>query len=188
MPRLDPRLVPVFTSLDLRDGDGQPISAVGCGETLEFHLAYAAPREITNPSFGLIISNGMGVPLFFLQTRTQLGLWDQAPAAGTIVCRLNDVPLVPGEYLLTVGCLSGERQLDLLELEHAAMPVTAAISTAVERHATRRWSMDASYLFGRRTVTPRFGAGSGCCITRTIRPFRRPSPRPARPARRGGGR
>jgi hypothetical protein len=25
------------------------------------------------------------------------------------------VPLVPGEYLLTLGCLTGERQLDLLE-------------------------------------------------------------------------
>jgi lipopolysaccharide transport system ATP-binding protein len=115
VPRLDPRLQPVFTSLDLRDGVGQPISAVGCGEALEFHLAYSAPREITNPSFGLIVSNGMGVPLFFLQTRTQLGLWDQAPATGTIVCRLDNVPLVPGEYLLTVGALTGERQLDLLE-------------------------------------------------------------------------
>ena len=79
MPRLDPRLVPVLTSLDLRDGDGNPVSAVGCGEPLEFHLAYAAPGEITNPSFGIIISNGMGMPLFFLQTRAQLGLWDKAP-------------------------------------------------------------------------------------------------------------
>jgi homopolymeric O-antigen transport system ATP-binding protein len=115
VPRLDPRLVSVFTSLDLRDGLGQPISAVGCGEVLEFHLSYSAPREITNPSFGIIVSNGMGVPLFFLQTRTQLGLWDQAPAAGTIVCRLDNVPLVPGEYLLTLGALTGEHQLDLLE-------------------------------------------------------------------------
>jgi hypothetical protein len=31
------------------------------------------------------------------------------------VSRLEEVPLVPGEYLLTLGCLSGERQLDLLE-------------------------------------------------------------------------
>jgi lipopolysaccharide transport system ATP-binding protein len=115
VPRLDPRLTPVFTSLDLRDEGGMPVSAVGCGETLEFHLTYASPREIANPSFGIIISNGMGMPLFFLQTRAQLGLVERAPAAGRVVCRLNDVPLVPGEYLLTVGCLSGERQLDLLE-------------------------------------------------------------------------
>ena len=115
VPRLDPRLTPVFTTLDLLDLDGNPISAVGCGEPLEFHLAYSAPDEITNPSFGLIISNGMGTPLFFLQTRTQLGLWHRAPATGRIVCRLDEVPLVPGEYLLTVGCLTGEKQLDLLE-------------------------------------------------------------------------
>jgi hypothetical protein len=25
------------------------------------------------------------------------------------------VPLVPGDYLLTIGCMTGERQLDLLE-------------------------------------------------------------------------
>jgi lipopolysaccharide transport system ATP-binding protein len=113
--RLDPRLKPVFTSLDLTDGDGNPISAVGTGEPLEFHIAYAAEAEISNPSFGIIISNGMGVPLFFLQTRAQLGLWERAPRAGRIVCRLDEVPLVPGEYLLTLGCLSGERQVDLLE-------------------------------------------------------------------------
>ena len=115
VPRLDPRLVPVFTSLDLRDGAGEPVSTVGSGEPLEFRLTYRAPREITNPSFGIIVSNGMGVPLFFLQTRTQLGLWHQAAPVGEIVCRLDSVPLVPGEYLLTVGCLTGERQLDLLE-------------------------------------------------------------------------
>ncbi|HEX8968217.1 MAG TPA: Wzt carbohydrate-binding domain-containing protein, partial [Chloroflexota bacterium] len=82
---------------------------------LEFHLTYAAPRDIANPSFGIIVSNGMGTPLFFLQTRTQLGLWERAPRMGRIVCRLDEVPLVPGEYLLTLGCLSGERQVDLLE-------------------------------------------------------------------------
>jgi lipopolysaccharide transport system ATP-binding protein len=115
VPRLDPRLTPVLTSLDLRDGEGHPISATGCGEPLEFHVAYVAPAEIANPSFGIIISNGLGTPLFFLQTRAQLGLWDKASAVGRIVCRLDEVPLVPGEYLLTVGCLTGERQLDLLE-------------------------------------------------------------------------
>ena len=115
VPRLDPRLTPVFTSLDLQDREGTPLAAVGCGETLEFHLAYSARAEIANPSFGIIISNGMGTPLFFLQTRTQLGLWEKAPARGRIVCRLDEVPLLPGEYLLTLGCMTGERQLDLLE-------------------------------------------------------------------------
>jgi lipopolysaccharide transport system ATP-binding protein len=115
VPRLDPRLVPVFTSLDLQDGESNPVSAVGCGEPLEFHLGYRAAEPIANPSFGVIISNGMGMPLFFLQTRAQLGLWAEAPARGRVVARLPEVPLVPGDYLLTVGCLTGERQLDLLE-------------------------------------------------------------------------
>jgi lipopolysaccharide transport system ATP-binding protein len=115
VPRLDPRLTPVFTGLDLQDGDGASVSAVGCGEPLEFHLDYSAPDDIANPSFGIIISNGLGSPLFFLQTRAQLGLWERAPRRGSIMCRLDEVPLVPGDYLLTVGCLTGERQLDLLE-------------------------------------------------------------------------
>jgi lipopolysaccharide transport system ATP-binding protein len=115
VPRMDPRLVPVLTSLDLLNGEGSPISAVGCGEPLEFHLCYSARSEIANPGFGLVISNAMGVPLFFLQTRSQLGLRDKAPRTGRIVCRLDQTPLVPGEYLLTIGCMTGERQLDLLE-------------------------------------------------------------------------
>jgi len=115
VPRLDPRLVPVYTALELRAGDGTRVSAVGSGESLEFHLTYSSASEISNPSFGIIVSNGMGMPLFFLQTRTQHGLWDRAPANGHVVCRLDEVPLVPGEYLLTIGCMTGERQLDLLE-------------------------------------------------------------------------
>ena len=93
--------MPVFTSLDLQDGDGVPVSAVGCGEPLEFHLAYEAPGEITNPSFGIIVSNGLGTPLFFLQTRAQLGLWGRAPAVGRLVCRLGEVPLVPKKRSVT---------------------------------------------------------------------------------------
>jgi lipopolysaccharide transport system ATP-binding protein len=115
VPRLDPRLQPVYTHLDMRAPDGTPVSSVGSGEPLEFHLAYSAPADIVNPGFGIIISNGMGMPLFFLQTRTQHGLWEKAPGEGSVVCRLDEVPLVPGEYLLTIGCMSGERQLDLLE-------------------------------------------------------------------------
>src|SRR5205085_11018476 len=59
-----------------------------------------------------------GMPLFFLQTRTQHGLWEKAPPRGHVVCRLAEVPLVPGDYLLTIGCMTGERQLD--RLEHVA--------------------------------------------------------------------
>jgi lipopolysaccharide transport system ATP-binding protein len=115
VPRLDPRLVPVYTHLELRATDGTPVSAIGSGEALEFHLSYSATDEIQSPSFGIIVSNGMGMPLFFLQTRTQHGLWESAPPSGRVVCRLDEVPLVPGEYLLTIGCMTGERQLDLLE-------------------------------------------------------------------------
>ncbi|MBV9134972.1 MAG: ABC transporter ATP-binding protein [Chloroflexi bacterium] len=115
VPRLDPRLQPVYTGLELRADDGTPVSTVGSGEALEFHLTYSALSEIANPSFGIIISNGMGMPLFFLQTRTQHGLWERAPREGRVVCRLDEVPLVPGEYLLTIGCMTADRQLDLLE-------------------------------------------------------------------------
>lgn len=115
VPRLDPRLRPVFTDLELTDRDGAPVAAVGCGETLELHLAYDAGAEISNPSFGIIISDAMGSPLFFLQTRSHLGLLERAPARGRLVCRMDATPLIPGDYLLTIGCLTGERQLDLLE-------------------------------------------------------------------------
>jgi lipopolysaccharide transport system ATP-binding protein len=115
IPRLDPRLVPVYTHLELRADDGTPVSTVGSGEALEFHLSYSAAGTIVSPSFGIIVSNGMGMPLFFLQTRTQHGLLESAPAHGHVICRLDRVPLVPGDYMLTLGCMTGERQLDLLE-------------------------------------------------------------------------
>jgi lipopolysaccharide transport system ATP-binding protein len=118
VPRLDPRLVPVFTGFELLDPSGRAFSSVGCGEAVEFRLHYTAPTEIANPSFGIIVSSAMGTPLFFLQTRAQLGLTERAPRSGSVVCRLDEMPLVPGDYLLTFGSMTGDRQLDLLE--HAA--------------------------------------------------------------------
>jgi lipopolysaccharide transport system ATP-binding protein len=44
-----------------------------------------------------------------------MGLLERAPAQGGLICRVNELPLVPGEYLLTLGCLTNDRQLDLLE-------------------------------------------------------------------------
>ena len=114
-PRHDPRLTPVLAELELVNGAGEATASLGCGEPVTFRIAYSAPAEISNPSFGIIISNAMGMPLFFLQTRAQLGVWDRAPASGEVFCHLPELPLVPGDYLLTLGCSSNDRQLDLLE-------------------------------------------------------------------------
>ena len=115
-PRLDPRLTPVLTTLEVLDGNGLPTAAVGCGEPAQFRISYDAPRDIVNPSFGIIFSNAMGMPLFFLQTRLQSGLVERVARSGQVMCRLDEMPLMPGEYLLTIGCLTGEQQFDLLEL------------------------------------------------------------------------
>jgi lipopolysaccharide transport system ATP-binding protein len=114
-PRHDPRLTPVLAELELLNRDGEPSASFGCGEAVTFRVAYSAPTEISNPSFGIIVSNAMGMPLFFLQTRAQLGVWDRAPARGEVICQLPELPLVPGDYLLTLGCSTNDRQLDLLE-------------------------------------------------------------------------
>ena len=113
----------------------------------------------------------MGMPLFFLQTRTQHGPWEKAPPRGRVVCRLDEVPLVPGEYLLTIGCMTGERQLDLLE--HVASfsveprdffdsgylppplngPVLVRSEWDLQEVSPARWSAD-----GLESTTERLGA------------------------------
>jgi lipopolysaccharide transport system ATP-binding protein len=113
--RSDSRLRPTLTALTIVGADGQPTATVGSGDPLEFHVAYAAPSEIANPSFSVIVSDTLGTALFQLQTRAQLGLVERVPARGRWVCRLDHVPLVPGRYHVTVGCSSNERQLDLIE-------------------------------------------------------------------------
>ena len=115
VPRTDPRLRPTLTSLDLLNAVGEPVTTIGSGDPLEFHLGYRAPGELSNPSFSVIVADTVGTALFQLQTRAQLGLIERAPASGTWLCRVPRMPLAPGTYHLTVGCSTNERQLDLLE-------------------------------------------------------------------------
>jgi lipopolysaccharide transport system ATP-binding protein len=113
--RADTRLTPTLTALTIVGADGQPTASAGSGDALEFQIAYAAPAEIANPSFSVIVSDMLGAALFQLQTRAQLGLLERVSAHGTWVCRLDRLPLAPGTYYVTVGCSSNERQLDLIE-------------------------------------------------------------------------
>lgn len=115
VPRLDAKLRPTITALEILDAAGTPTTAVGSGEALEFHISYETDAEIFDPSFGVIISTSMGANLIHLQTRAHYGLIDRLGKQGKLVCRVPQLPLIPGRYMLTVGCSSNDRQLDLLE-------------------------------------------------------------------------
>ncbi len=94
---------------DDRQGDGRLRftridSSMRLGSTSEIRLTYAAASALRNVevSIGLFTLRGEGVLL--LGNRLTGQEFDETPAAGTIVCRLDKGTVLPGLYSMNVYC------------------------------------------------------------------------------------
>ena len=111
----------VIKRVEFIDGDGDSVTTVPSGGSLNIKIHYENEKPITRPYFGLFFETQMGVRIFWLQTGLQKGLLPDMPATGSIVCRVPRLPVIPGIYYLTVGCGSGNDQMDLI---HKAVKLT----------------------------------------------------------------
>ena len=116
-PRHDPRLTPVLAELELLNGAGEPTaSAVGCGEPVD-----VPPRvQGTSRNFeSQLRHHHLKCPWACRCSSCRrapslaCGIERQPAAKWCVTSR--SLPLVPGDYLLTLGCSTNDRQLDLLE-------------------------------------------------------------------------
>ena len=109
-------MVPVIRQLNLRDESNRVTGSVACGKPLIVELGYDSPRELQAPGFAILVETAGGVPVFHVPSEVvSSSLGARAPRRGRAVCRLNSLPLAPGQYSLRVGCRAGGEQVDLIE-------------------------------------------------------------------------
>ncbi len=104
----------------LGDGDA-PTDTVRMGGTLRVQVRFDTGGQALSPVLGVVVKTAQGAPLFGVNNRFIPG-FDFAPTpTGTITCRLEDLPLVPGTYFLDLyfGDPHGDRDtvLDAASLE-----------------------------------------------------------------------
>jgi lipopolysaccharide transport system ATP-binding protein len=124
-----------FTSVQLRNGSGEPARTFAAGEPLEIVLGYesAEGRPIRGASIRLHFDTAGGDRVATVDTvysGEELGTF---PPSGHVVCRIASLPLTDGDYVLTLKGKVRGRQADHVEA------ATAFRVDATGYYPTRRY-------------------------------------------------
>jgi lipopolysaccharide transport system ATP-binding protein len=102
-PNRRPGCPAILGQVRLLDDTGQPVTQVLCGAALEVELATAPGCPVEEPHFAIGFDDALGGRVFTAATY----LTDTAPASlrskGHLRCRIDELPLAPGRYCLTLN-------------------------------------------------------------------------------------
>jgi lipopolysaccharide transport system ATP-binding protein len=93
----------VFTELEIADAQGRIGSPIRSGDGVIFRMWYDR-LETSAAIFTVTVLTLTGVPVVSFCTRWNDCSARQIPPRGCAICKIPELPLTPGEYLLTLGC------------------------------------------------------------------------------------
>jgi lipopolysaccharide transport system ATP-binding protein len=142
-----------LNGLWFENASGQRVQYVGSGETVDIVLQYETPDEFVGQAellVNVVVSNARGNRLFGLPSDVTALARGVFGASGTFRCRIERLPLMPGNYELDVACLRNR------ELADKVMGAASLVVVEGRYHATGRlplanygdmlvdyaWSMD----------------------------------------------
>ncbi len=106
--------------VEFRDLEGQILDFVRSGQDIDIFLHYEAQtkRDVRNIGAGVNVYTSTGIPVFYQNTRVMGIEFDSAPPMGTIVCRIERLPLTPGIYEIRVLIKVNDQRVD--DIDNAA--------------------------------------------------------------------
>lgn len=124
----DARHLPLFVAGALNEAPLGGDVTVAPESDLVFDLTLELPRAMRQAWLGITFENEMGIRVYALNTRWELGPMDLDEGMHRFRCTVPKLPLIPGGYYLSLGFTSeGVNQLDWLDrvarLEVARMDV-----------------------------------------------------------------
>lgn len=103
---------PIMKSVSIGSGDKTPVSAVRMGAAVSIAVEFESKTEPLCPVLGVVVKTSQGWPVFGLNNRFIGGYrFDDPVDSGTITCRINQIPLTPGRYI--VDLYFGDHHQDL---------------------------------------------------------------------------
>jgi lipopolysaccharide transport system ATP-binding protein len=109
------RSIPTMTRVELRSGQGaRTAGVVRMGEPLEISVSYAASHPL-RPVLGAIVKTSYGAPVFCSSDRfcDQL-IFCEPIARGTVVCTIDKIPLMPGNYTIDLFLGDANGDFDII--------------------------------------------------------------------------
>jgi lipopolysaccharide transport system ATP-binding protein len=97
-----PGSVPLVCALRLRNQEGQPASRVACGDSLVVEIDLLPMRPLLSPRLAVGFVNHWGQRVCTAATELSVSQLPSMHGACSIRCEILEVPLMPGNYTLTV--------------------------------------------------------------------------------------
>ncbi len=122
---------PIMSQVTLSDGTQSPISQLRMGSSLSIHVDFDFREFPIEPALGVVIKTDLGTPLFGVNNLFIPGFqFGKVQGSATISCHFEDLPLMPGTYLVDLYFTShslgyNDRNLDVVH-EAIAFNVVAA--------------------------------------------------------------
>ncbi len=129
-----------YTHVELLDEELNPTDQIGTGEGFYVDLTFETDRPLTNPSFGVVIRDGMGQKLAIVNTRVTYGEMPDASHGGTVRLHVERLDLLPGTYFLTFGLSITNEQIDFVE-NGLELDIVARDVYGTGRLPTTRWAV-----------------------------------------------
>ncbi len=102
-----------FTSVRVYDADGTtPLDSIMTGDGIIIRAEYTGRRQLIRPKMCLAIYNDLGNPVTYMDTHLVGYDIPTAPLTGAFVCRIPELPLAIGKYLINVCLMESSVEID----------------------------------------------------------------------------
>ena len=106
---------PIMRRVTLSDGDRESLSCIRMLSSLSIHVDIDVKGSPIQPVLGVGIRTDLGTPLFGVDCRNVSGVdFGKVQGPATISCHLDDLPLMPGTYLVDLAFGNETRDFDMV--------------------------------------------------------------------------
>lgn len=107
---------PLLRSVRLLDRSGAVKNRFQSGDMVTVEIAFEPVISLENPEFEIGVDDWTGTRIFSLASFLSTSQLPRLTTPGTISCRLEEIPLEPGRYMLSLSAGTvGERHIDVLD-------------------------------------------------------------------------
>ena len=107
--------MPVMTSLSLWSEGKRDVESVRMGADLEVEVEFDLKETTLSPVLGVVVKSSHGHALFGVNNKFIPGYhFDRMSSSGTIICRIEGLPLMPGPYYLDLYLGDEHRDIDII--------------------------------------------------------------------------
>lgn len=108
----------LLTCIELTDAEGKSKTCFSTGEPISFKLTISTPTTIRNLQIGIGVDSQLGARIFSVATYLSDCQFDAQPGETCFNCTIDSLPLVPGNYSLSLSA-GPPNQLLLDQIEEA---------------------------------------------------------------------